>query len=213
MRLGLSARQPVTSVVIRNDGAEATVVQLEVVSWSQTDKDDVYAQTAEVLATPPIFTVPSGGSQVVRLGLRRPPDAQHELTYRLFMQEVPPPPAPGSQGLRMALRVGVPVFVAATVKTRPELTWRTSDAGDGSIRISVANSGTEHVKIADVELTVLDGERETRARQVATYVLPGQHRDWVVKMQTPVNTGTALHVRAHTDASAELDAHLTLDAT
>ena len=32
------------------------------------------------------------GEQIVRVGLRRGPDPQRELAYRLYLQEVPPPP-------------------------------------------------------------------------------------------------------------------------
>src|SRR4051812_46070459 len=90
VRATLSAKQTVSSLVVRNSGSESTVIQLEVVNWAQEDGKDVYTPTKELLATPPIFTVPPGGSQVVRVGLRRATDSQRELAYRLFLQEVPP---------------------------------------------------------------------------------------------------------------------------
>jgi hypothetical protein len=44
-------------------------------------------------------------------------------------------------------------------------------------------------------------------------VLPGQSRDWLIKMDGPVAAGSAVRVMAHTDGSAEVAAKLTLDAT
>ena len=111
VRATLSARQQVGALTVRNDGAEPAVVQLEVLSWSQQDGKDVYVPTAEILATPPIFTVPAGGSQVVRVGLRRAPDPGASSPIGCICRRVPPPPKPDFQGLQVALRIGVPVFV------------------------------------------------------------------------------------------------------
>ena len=74
-------------------------------SWSQVEGKDVYTATREVLANPPIFTVPAGGSQLVRIGLRRAPNTQRELTYRIFMQELPPPLDNEFTGTRMLMRI------------------------------------------------------------------------------------------------------------
>ena len=61
--------------------------------------------------SPPIATIAPDKEQIIRVGLRRAPDKERELSYRLFLQEVPAPPKPGFQGLQVALRVGLPVFV------------------------------------------------------------------------------------------------------
>jgi fimbrial chaperone protein len=213
VRLDLSARQPVTVVKVLNDGTEPSVVQLDIVSWAQNATEDVYGATSELLATPPIFTVPAGGSQVVRVGLRRGPDAQRELTYRLFLQEIPPAAEPGFQGMRMALRIGVPVFVAPKAKTKQELSWRAVMAAGGGIKVSLANSGTEHVKIADLQLAMGDGGHASQVQRVSTYVLPGQSREWLVKMDGPLAAGSTIRLKAHTDPQAELAANLTLAGT
>ena len=94
VRATLSASQKTETITVRNTGSELMSVQLEVMSWSQQDGEDVFTATREVLANPPIFTVPPGGSQLIRAGLRRAPDARRELTYRIFLQELPPPPSP-----------------------------------------------------------------------------------------------------------------------
>jgi fimbrial chaperone protein len=214
VRMDLSAKQPVASVTVRNDGAEATVVQLELMGWAQADNNDVYDATSELLATPPLFTVPPGGSRVVRVGLRRRPDPGHELTYRLYLQEVPPPMEPDFRGMRMTLRVGVPIFVAANSQTRPELKWSTVAEPGGKIKLSLLNSGSEHVKIADLELsTDTGGTHSSGVQRVATYVLPGQKREWLLQMDGPVVPGSKVRIKAHTDAHAELAANLALDAT
>jgi fimbrial chaperone protein len=196
VRTTLSAGQSVGSLTVRNEGPEPTVVQLESVSWSQQDGKDVYAPTREILATPPIFTIPPGGSQVVRIGMRRAPDAQRELTYRLFMQEVPPPPKPGVQGLQVALRLGVPVFILPSIAVAPVLQWQVARTPEGRTRLSVSNHGNAHVQVSSFKLAA-SGGRAIAAMSVSAYVLPGQSREWVTNAVAPA--GTSVRVSAQTD--------------
>jgi fimbrial chaperone protein len=213
MRVSLSSAKPVAALVVHNDGAEASVVQLDLVGWTQAGNADVYAETGEVLATPPILTLPPGGSRVVRIGMRRAPDHDRELTYRLYIQEVPPPLAADYEGMRMTLRVGVPVFVASVAKPKPQLQWRSVATADGGVKLTLTNGGNEHVKITDLELSAADGGRSSGVQHVLTYVLPGQSRDWIVKMDGSVAAGSKIRVKAHADSQAELAANLTVEAT
>lgn len=196
VRATLSSAQSIGSLVVHNNGSEPTVVQLELATWSQQDGKDAFVPTREVLATPPIFTVPPGGSQTVRVGLRRAPDAQSELSYRLFLQEVPPPPKPGVQGLQMALRISIPVFVKPAVAAAPVLRWQAVRAPQGQVRLSVANNGNAHIQVNNIKLASADGA-DIGSQQVASYVLPGQSRDWLVK--AAVNAGAKLRLSAQTD--------------
>ena len=115
------------SITVRNDGEEPVVVQSSVLAWTQEDGKDIYASTTEALVTPPIMTIAAGAEQIVRVGLRRPPDPRSELAYRVFLQEVPPPPKPGFTGLQVALRVGLPVFVAPGAPAARRLEWSAAD--------------------------------------------------------------------------------------
>lgn len=208
VRATLSTAQPVAALTVRNDGTEATVVQLELMSWAQRDGQDVYTATREILATPPIFTVPAGASQVVRIGLRRPPDGQRELSYRVYMQEVPPPPQPGFQGLQVALRIGIPIFVQPPVAARPLLTWRATRTAQGQLKLGLTNTGNAHVQVANFKLT-LNRNQALATQQAAAYVLPGQSREWILESTVP--SGAALHVAAQTDAG-DMSADVVVDA-
>lgn len=206
VRATLSAGQQVAALSVRNDGAEPAVVQLEVLNWSQKEGKEVYAPTREILATPPIFTVPAGGSQVVRVGLRRAPDAQRELTYRLYLQEVPPPPRPDFQGLQVALRIGVPVFVLPSVPAKPVLRWQVDRTPQGQLKVSLTNSGNVHIQVANFKLVSATGE-VLPTHQVASYVLSGQSRDWLVEVAAAPPSGAKLRLVAQTDAS-DVDAEV-----
>ena len=91
VRVTLSAKQPVAALTVRNESNEPTLVQLEALAWSQSLGKDVTIPSADVLATPPIFTLAPNGSQIVRVGLRRPagtsPNA-HESVPASMLQSV-----------------------------------------------------------------------------------------------------------------------------
>jgi len=178
-------------------------VQLEVMSWSQQDGEDVFTATREVLANPPIFTVPPGGSQLIRAGLRRAPDARRELTYRIFLQELPPPPSPDFNGAKMLMRVSLPVFVLPEVAAQPALRWQAARTSDGALKISLTNIGNAHVQIANFSLSLPGSAQPWITQQSSTYVLHGQSRDWIL----PANAenpspppGAILQIFAQTDA-------------
>ena len=125
----LSANKQVSEITLNNPGTEPMSVQLEMMAWSQQEGKDVFTPTREVLVNPPIFTVPANGSQLIRLGIRRAPDAQRELSYRIFLQELPPPISSDFQGDKMLMRVSLPVFILPQVEAKPLLRWQAgSDA-------------------------------------------------------------------------------------
>ncbi len=204
IRATLSAGQPVSAFTVTNNGDQPSVIQLELVSWSQQDGQEVYVPTADILATPPIFTVPPGGSQLVRVGMRRKPDPGHELTYRLFLQEVAGPPKPDFNGLQVALRIGVPVFVLPPVPSAPMLHWQSARTASGQLKLSVHNSGNAHVQVANFKL--LNGAAPLLTLQTAAYVLQGQQRSWIVKLPAALGE-TQLTLAARTD-SGDVEASL-----
>ena len=203
VRATLSADQQVGALTVHNTGTEPMSVQLEVMSWSQQDGEDVFTATREVLANPPIFTVPPSGSQLIRAGLRRAPDARRELTYRIFLQELPPPPSPDFNGAKMLMRVSLPVFVLPEVAAQPALRWQAARTSDGALKISLTNIGNAHVQIANFSLSLPGSAQPWITQQSSTYVLHGQSRDWIL----PANAenpspppGAILQIFAQTDA-------------
>jgi fimbrial chaperone protein len=199
VRVTLSAGQAVAALTVHNEAKEATVVQLEATSWSQHDGNDVISPTADILATPPIFTIPPGGSQIVRVGLRRTPDAQRELTYRLFLREVPPP-EPIAQGLRVALAVSMPVFVTPPHAVAAKLQWQVALLPDGQMRLRATNTGNAHVQIGKFELSQVPNGQMLASQAVSAYVLPDDTRTWIVGGIAGTPLGALIGLSAQTDA-------------
>jgi fimbrial chaperone protein len=203
VRVTLSDSQKIGSLSVRNDGSEPVTMQMEVLSWSQREGNAVFAATRELLANPPIFTIPAGSSQLVRVGLRRAPDAQRELTYRVILQELPPPPNPDITGSRMTLRLSIPVFVSPEIDTKPVVLWQAVRTSQGALKISLSNNGNAHIQIKNFKLSLIDSVQPWATLQTSDYVLAGQSRDWILPAN-PENPapppGVSLKLFAQTDA-------------
>lgn len=204
IRIDLSANTRSAALSVRNSGAEAVVVQASIVSWTQENGQDVYAPTKEILGTPPIATIPPGGEQILRLGMRRAPDAVNELTYRLFLQEVPPPPKPGFQGLQVALRLSLPIFVQPRQgPAKATLVWNLELQGDDTLRLRLENKGTGHIQVSEIALFQRGREQAVASQSSLVYVLPGQSRAWELKSPTVrLKPTDRLRLKVTTDAGS-----------
>ncbi|MEI7037297.1 fimbrial biogenesis chaperone [Fulvimonas yonginensis] len=199
----LSADHRVAALTVRNTGAEATTIQLQAKAWSQSDGKDVFAPADDILATPPIFTIPAGGSQVIRVGSRRAPDAQHERAYRLFLREVPPAPNAGQQGLRMVLEISLPVFVQPTAAIAPDVHWRATRIDGSHVRLTASNTGTAHARLSHFVLSGADGKRLPMSTN-PVYILPGNSHTWVVDAAVAEGTHLQLAMDSN-DQTAQAD--------
>ena len=193
----LSSRHPVSALTVRNTSANPTVIQVDAMAWSQPEGVDTFVPAPDILATPPIFTLPAGGTQVIRVGSRQPPDAHVERSYRLFLREIPPPPKPGFKGLRMALRISLPLFVQPSASAVSQLEWQTVASEKGHIRIQVINRGLAHARLSAFKLSTGTNTEPLHIPGETVYVLPGASHDWAVNAN--VTSGAHLHLTVETE--------------
>jgi fimbrial chaperone protein len=166
-------------LTVHNDDAAPLVVQVSALNWAQAAGEESYAATRELLATPPVFTLPPNGEQIVRVALRRDPDAARELDYRLLLAEVPQPVDRNFTGLRVALRLSIPVFVKAASPAPAALAWQAQWQDDGQLAVSASNAGQTHQQVSDFTLH-FTGSDSTARGVVSRYVLPGSTVTWKI---------------------------------
>lgn len=177
LRVDLSRSTPAAVLTVRNGESAEMVVQVEALQWQQAGGEDVLEASRDLVVSPMVFTLPPEGQQLVRVALRGAPDTARELSYRLVLQEVPQAARPGFTGLQVALRLSLPVFVAADAPTQASLAWTLERAADGALAVSAHNAGLGHARVLGFRL-IPDGGGPTFEQPVAAYVLPGQTRRW-----------------------------------
>jgi fimbrial chaperone protein len=180
LRVELSAENGTAALTVRNEEDVPALIQAESLLWTQPDGQEKLEPTRDVLVSPSVFTLPPRGSQLVRVALRREPESARELSYRLTLQEVPPEASPDFTGLRVALRLSVPVFVDPTTAAKPDLAFSATRDHQGAIVLRADNTGAAHARVLSFTLTPASGKGPILQDSVATYVLPGQYRTWTL---------------------------------
>jgi fimbrial chaperone protein len=171
----LLAGQRAAAMTVVNQGLVETSFQVRAFAWGQAaDGSEVLTNSDAIVASPPLGTIPPGGRQVVRLILREAPQ-DRESSYRLLLDQIPPPAAPGT--VQVALRLSLPIFALPTAKVAPTVRFSIEQAA-GAAYLVASNDGKRHEKIQDIELrngtsTVLRVEAGS-----SPYVLPGAVRRW-----------------------------------
>jgi len=180
LRVELSSAAQTGVLTIRNQEATPVVVQADTRLWTQADGEEQLSPTRDVLVSPAVFTLPANGSQIVRVALRRAPDAERELSYRLILTEVPQPASPDFTGLSVALRLSLPVFVAPAKKAEPQLDWSATRNAEGRLALAARNSGNAHARVLNFTVTPATGDGGAVAQNTTAYILPGQSRTWTL---------------------------------
>jgi len=151
--LELSEQQDKEVVRVTNSGDVAKSFEVNAVAWSQSDKErEIYAETDELLAVPPLFTLQPGQTQVVRIGLMRRADQSAELAYRVFFTELAPPEIEEqtTSGINMRLRFGIPVFVAPLAPIVSGIDFIGLDTIENHKFMQLKNTGNVHVKVNEI---------------------------------------------------------------
>jgi fimbrial chaperone protein len=177
----LATGQTAAVIEVQNRGDSATAVQARAYSWTQAGDDDALTPTHDIILSPPIFTLPRGASQTVRLLLRGGGGAGGERSYRLLLDEVPAANA-GNKQIVIALRVSLPVIAASASPTPPTLQWRAERGAGGETVLTAVNTGQAYDRVGAIDVTLSDGSHpKVVARGTNTYVLPAAQRHWSVQ--------------------------------
>lgn len=176
IRIEVVPGQSTTTITLRNLADAPSSVQARAFAWSQAGDEDNLAPTTDIVMSPPIFTIPPGQVQTIRLLLRNR-DAQPDHPWRLLFDEVPAPGKPGQ--IVMAMRLSVPVLIESPGAPKPALSWRAEREAGGQFAILVTNTGRRPARLSEVALHTPDGAT-IALRPVAQnpYVLPGAERRW-----------------------------------
>jgi len=211
VRIDLSQQQQTAAITLKNTSDQPTSIQVQVVEWTQVDGKDVYTSSRELLVSPPIVTIAPKSEQVIRAALRRPADANHELSYRINLQELPPAPTPGFMGVNVAMRVGLPVFVEPLKgKSAPKMEWHVQRMPGDQLKVGLKNHGDAHVQVTDFSLYQPNGTQAVASEPASTYIMAGQSHEWLLKSTANLKiVGGRLQLKAFTDAG-DIDTQLVL---
>lgn len=197
VRVDLGPGRRSASVTVHNGSDVPYRFQAELLRWTQTrDGEDTYAPSDELLANPLLFELKPGAAQIVRVGLLGAPPDSIQHAYRLYLTEIPrQEPATGT-GLRVLLRLGVPVLVAPQQPLRRNLAWsaRVSETG---LALTAENRGSAVERRA--QLRVSDADRNAALFSTDGFrdILPGAQVQWQLPLAAPAPQRLLLETNTH----------------
>lgn len=188
--------QMTTTLTLSNSGGHAVAFQVRAFAWDQQGGGDHLAATDVLQFSPPLGTLAAGADQVVRLLLRSPAQGA-EASYRILIDQIPPPASPGT--VSVVLRLSIPVFAEPAGRVSPDLHWRLDREANHWWLVAV-NSGGRHEAVRNLALRTADGSRLKVENGALGYVLAGATRRWDVVLPAAAPAlGTVLQLSAQTD--------------
>ena len=133
------------------------------------------------MAFPEVFTIGANETRNIRVGVLQSSGAAEE-TYRLIVQQLPPPPLPGKV-IQVLPGVDLPVFIA-----RNDATGKPAIAGptvvQGRLSFALTDAGTAHFLLRRLTVTGRDGSGKSVFSIAAapSYVLAGGSRDYTLQL-------------------------------
>jgi len=171
----IGAGQRSGAVTVTNVQDTPVTIRAYALSWRQEGGEDRYEDTTAMIVSPPIFTIPARGTQIVRVGPRAPvPGAQ---PYRLIIEEVPE--ATQGAGIRVALRLNLPLYARIAPGAAADLAWRASRGADGDWSLEARNGGGGWVRVDARTARAASGLAFEDGYAFGT-VLPGGARRWSI---------------------------------
>lgn len=184
IRMAPGERVAAVTVINQNDSEMS--FQVRGYAWTQEGGEDRLVATDAIQVSPPLGTIPPNTTHVVRVLLRDAP-AGREATYRILLDQIPPPAQPGT--VRIALRLSIPIFAEPDTAVAPQLRWRVEHGARQSFLVA-ENAGTLHEKVTGIALAGANGRAYSVERNVSPYVLPGATRRWRILGAEPPASGT-----------------------
>jgi len=174
----LQPDQKATTLTVTNQGSSSTAIQIRAYAWSQKSGEDELTASDDIVVSPPIATIAAGATQVVRLILRQQAAGQ-EGTYRILVDQIPPPAEPGI--VHIVLRLSIPVFAQPTIRAASRVQFHL-ERKDGKLFLVGTNGGNSHDVIRDIVLSGSDNVKLMGEGGASPYILAGATRRWPIAL-------------------------------
>lgn len=190
--------EQVATFTLINHGASPQVFQAQPMRWQQSNGKDTLTPAPQLTASPALFRLAAGASQVVRVGFAVPqPSTPMERSYRVLFSELPQDQSSqAGVDVRILLRMNVPLFYASSAPDAAARLHWTLQESPGSWTLETKNQGDRHVRITALRLT-LKGYGPVQKKGL-WYVLAGAQRSWTFS-HPPSALPAVVTIQADTD--------------
>ena len=157
--------------------------------------------SSDVTFFPKLVELKGGESRNIRIGINAGGPRDVELSFRLFVEELPDQTAPLATAVALRTKVGIPVFVRPAKPVRTAVIDSVS-VENGKVLSRVRNTGNLHISVDSISVKGTGGSAAPTFTKEGPgwYVLPGATRIFEVPM-------TSTECRATTQVAVEVIGH------
>lgn len=195
VHITMAADRQTASLTIKNTDSREVAVRVTAYRWTQVNGEDVYAPTTDVIASPPIFTIPASGTQLVRVGLKARTAGG---AYRVILEEIPRQLPSGSE-VQVALRLNLPLYLLPPKGGAPDLNWTAWRDAAGELFVEARNRGSLHAQVLEIGAAGARGENLILSKEMGV-ILPSSARYWKVGKRPDFPVGGPLMLRIRNSA-------------
>ncbi|KKW90618.1 hypothetical protein YP76_18765 [Sphingobium chungbukense] len=179
VRVEMTGDERAATITVRNTSGAPVNLQVRALDWRQAGGTEHFTPTDMLMASPPIAALAPGDTQIVRLVADGLQPIAAEKAFRLVLDQIPSAAPLEGAGMRIQLRVLVPVFVLPKGGLRPDLHWRAKRASEGLI-LTVVNDGARHDRLLNLKIMTGAGAPIALPSTNTGYVLSGGSQSWTV---------------------------------
>jgi fimbrial chaperone protein len=135
-------------ITLRNTGEQGVNAQIRVFRWSQVKGKDIYEETSDVVASPPMMKLDAKMSNIVRVVRVKQSAPKGEESYRLVIDELPSGEKKAGT-ITLLVRHAIPVFFASSKATSENINW-SLQRQNGRLLLQAVNSGDKRLRLANM---------------------------------------------------------------
>jgi len=205
VRLFFEPKDRAVAITLTNEGDDEIVLQADVFKWTQdATGTDQTEQTEDLIVSPPSLRLPPHSKQVVRLGLLVKRDSSRQMTYRLWVRELPEAERRKDATLQLpiALVLNMPIFITPSGANRKlDCAWEIQKNGESGL--SCLNAGSSYAQVRSAEIR--RGDRLLAKASGNTYILAGNRRSITLQEMAPqtIEPGWAELILVYDDLKTE----------
>ncbi|MAZ39928.1 MAG: hypothetical protein CMF49_07385 [Legionellales bacterium] len=184
VNINFKPQQTMSSIKLTNHDNKPIVLQIAIKQWQQ-DKNgkDIYQSTKALLATPKIFTIKPGHTQIIRLAIIQPQNRSHEQTYRLFIKELPRKQKNNQTNqLQLIMQYILPIFINET-KPLTKVSYHLLKKNNKTQSISVVNQSNHHIVLTGILINDSKNDTIGIMEERGIYLLAGAQYQLVVPLK------------------------------
>ncbi|MBZ9657089.1 fimbrial biogenesis chaperone [Phyllobacterium lublinensis] len=174
-------------LTLTNDGTRPIQMQVRIYRWTQSGGEDHLEPADDVVASPPLTTLPANKPYQVRIIRIAHRPVTSEESYRVVVDELPDPNRKRAGAVALVVRYSLPVFFKSEDATPAEVKWGLVQS-KGNLLLTAHNAGNARLRLSDVQL--VQGGRLIGGRKgLVGYVLGGASMQWPILADKKVLPG------------------------